>query len=216
MAESVRCPLCAARDAQKQVAASSGHYLHCALCDLVYQVPAQRLASDAERAHYLTHENEVDDPRYRAFLAQLAAPLLERLPAGAEGLDYGAGPGPALAAMLAEAGHPTAIYDPYFAPARAALDRDYDFITCTEVVEHLHDPRSDFDLLARLLRPNGWLGLMTELRPELAAFPDWYYHRDPTHVCFYSEQTIHWIAARYLWSVEFVSRRVILLRAPMP
>lgn len=215
VAEPGGCPLCRTHRAQTPVAAASAGYLHCAGCDLVYLAPERRLAPDAERAHYLTHENEVDDPRYRAFLAQLAGPLLERLPAGAEGLDYGAGPGPALAAMLTEAGHPTAVYDPYFAPDRAPLTRHYDFVTCTEVAEHMHDPGREFELLAGLLRPGGWLGLMTELRPSLAAFVDWYYRRDPTHVCFYSERTLRWIAARHRLTVECVSQRVTLLRAPV-
>jgi hypothetical protein len=42
--------------------------------------------------------------------------------------------------MLAEAGHAMALYDPFFRPDPAALERDYDFITCTETAEHFHHP----------------------------------------------------------------------------
>jgi hypothetical protein len=48
------------------------------------------------------------------FSASLAGPLLARLAPASQGLDYGCGPGPALAAMLAEAGHAVALYDPLF------------------------------------------------------------------------------------------------------
>ena len=60
-----------------------------------------------------------------------------------------------------------------------------------------------------------WLiGLMTELRPPMADFARWHYHRDPTHVGFHSEASLRWIAARFGWQVESAGRRVILLRRP--
>jgi SAM-dependent methyltransferase len=66
-----------------------------------------------ERAEYDKHENDLHDPGYRGFLDRLAAPLRARLTPGARGLDYGCGPGPALAHMLREAGHDMAVYDPF-------------------------------------------------------------------------------------------------------
>lgn len=205
------CPLCGDAVPPATMTVSSGSYRHCKRCDLVFLEPSQRLDPAAEHAHYLTHENAVNDPRYRKFLSQLATPMTERLPQGAHGLDYGAGPGPALAAIFAEQGFPTAIYDPFFAPDESVLDETYDFIACTEVIEHLYQPSEDFARFDKLLRPGGLLGLMTELRPPLARFPEWYYHRDPTHVCFYSGDTIHWIAQRFDWQIVQLERRVIIL-----
>ncbi|MEI4850515.1 class I SAM-dependent methyltransferase, partial [Klebsiella pneumoniae] len=80
---------------------------------------------------------------------------------GARGLDFGCGPGPALATMLREAGMDMALFDPFFYPQASVLERQYDFITCTEVVEHLHRPAEVFRQLDRLLAPGGWLGVMT-------------------------------------------------------
>ncbi|MEX2361472.1 MAG: class I SAM-dependent methyltransferase [Gammaproteobacteria bacterium] len=207
------CPLCGARSSTR-LAVSSGDYRHCNDCDFVFLEPAQRPSAKAERAYYGTHDNRVDDPAYRRFLSQLADPLLARLAPGAGGLDFGAGPGPALAAMLTERGHPTDIYDVFFAPDTAVLDRAYDFVTCTEVVEHLHAPAREFGLFGSLLARGGWLGLMTELRPPLAAFPAWYYHRDPTHVSFYSEATMRWLARAYGWEIDLMQPRVIIFRVP--
>ena len=68
-------------------------YVRCETCLASFLDPAHHLPCEAEHAHYLTHENEVDDPRYRAFLSRLANPLLERLKPGSHGLDYGCGPG---------------------------------------------------------------------------------------------------------------------------
>lgn len=213
MRESIDCPLCAAPSATA-VSASSGDYRHCDACDLVFLEPAQRLSRETERAHYDTHDNRIDDPAYRRFLAQLADPLTARLAPGARGLDFGAGPGPALAAMLAERGFPTAIYDPLFASDEAVLGRRYDFVACTEVVEHLYEPARAFESFAGLLEAGGWLGLMTELRPPLVEFAAWYYHRDPTHVSFYSEETMRWIARTYGWDVALLSSRVVIFRVP--
>ena len=91
-------------------------YLMCAHCDARFLDPAQLPPPDVERAHYLTHENDPADPRYRNFLSKFTTPLLARLAPAAFGLDYGCGPGPALPAMLRDAGHNMALYDPFFHP----------------------------------------------------------------------------------------------------
>ncbi len=166
----------------------------------------------AEKAHYETHENDREDPRYRAFLGRLATPLVERLPPGARGLDYGSGPGPALSVMLEEQGFPMSLYDPFYAPDAACLERAYDFITCTETAEHFHAPQMEFDRLNTLLKPGGWLGIMTEVFEEEGSFPDWWYRKDPTHVCFYRGETFRWLAGRFGWEWERPGRTVVLFR----
>lgn len=104
-------------------------YWRCDTCEATFVPPAQRPTVADERAEYLLHRNDADDPAYLRFLSRLAAPLLQRLPPGAEGLDHGCGPGPALATMLRAAGHRVALYDPFFAPDTTALAHTYDFIT---------------------------------------------------------------------------------------
>lgn len=208
------CPLCAEPDPPPLVEVHGRTYGECARCRLVAMAPADRLSAAEERARYEMHENDAADPAYREFLDRVASPLLERLPAAAAGLDYGAGPGPALSRMLEEAGHPTAVYDPFFAPDRAALARTYDFVTCTETAEHFHAPREEFRRLDSLLRPGGWLGLMTEVRDESQPFETWWYARDPTHVCFYGPATLRWLADHFGWELERPHRNVALFRKP--
>jgi hypothetical protein len=177
---------------------------------------AQHLSSAAERARYETHRNDPTDAAYRAFLNRLAAPLIPRLPPGACGLDYGAGPGPTLSVMLAEQGFPMSNYDPFFAPDRRALHRTYDFITCTETVEHFARPGEEFARLDALLRPGGWLGVMTQMEESDAAFADWWYARDPTHVAFYRASTMRWIAGRFRWRIESPAASVTLFQKAEP
>lgn len=178
---------------------------------MVHMAADDRLDRRRERKRYETHENDPGDPGYRRFLNQLARPLLERLPAGACGLDYGSGPGPTLSVMLAEAGFPTMIYDPFFAPDESVLDRTYDFITCSEVIEHFFQPGEQFIRLDELLRPGGWLAVMTEVLRE-QRLADWRYARDETHVAFYRESTIAWISRNFGWDFVFVSPNVVMFR----
>jgi 2-polyprenyl-3-methyl-5-hydroxy-6-metoxy-1,4-benzoquinol methylase len=178
----------------------------------VFVDPQDRLDRDAERAEYELHRNDPADPGYRAFLARLATPLLQRLAAGSEGLDFGCGPGPALARMLREAGHRVALYDSFFAPDEAALEGCYDFICATEVAEHLHRPGRELARLWSRLKVGGWLGIMTKLVRDREAFEKWHYKNDPTHVCFFSEQTWHWWADRQGASLEIIGSDVILMQ----
>ena len=183
------CPLCGNSGLQKAFSAlRAQEYDRCPTCALRFLDPAHHPDRETERVHYALHENDIDDQRYRAFLSRLADPLLAELPPGSSGLDYGSGPGPALAAMLREAGHRVALYDPLFAPDRGVLQATYDFVTCTETAEHFHDPALEFARLDALLRPGGLLGLMTVFQNDDTRFAGWHYRRDPTHVVFYPEE----------------------------
>ena len=181
---------------------------------LVFVPPADYLDREAEEACYRLHENALDDPGYRAFLSRLAAPVLSQLPEGARGLDFGCGPEPALAAMFSEAGHEVALYDSFFFPEPDALNRRYDFITASEVVEHLHEPGPVIGQLWSVLRPGGLLGIMTKLLRGREAFAQWHYIRDPTHVCFFSRQTWQWWGKARGVTPSFFGQDVILFRKP--
>lgn len=187
-------------------------YWRCGACEAVFLDPAQRLTQAQEQEHYRLHRNDVDDPGYRRFLSRLATPLLEKLAPGASGLDYGCGPGPALAAMLTEAGHAMSLYDPLFRDERSVLDRTYDFVTCTEVAEHFHHPRDEFERLDGLLKPGGWLAVMTAFLEDGEDFARWHYRRDPTHVVFFREATFHVIARQRGWHCEIPVANVALMR----
>lgn len=207
------CPLCGL--AQGAPAVSAGRrFSDCAGCGLV-SVDRSALPSPEQAfEQYALHRNDPDDPRYRRFLSQLTAPLLAKLAPGAQGLDFGCGPGPAIGPMLAEAGCPVATYDPCFADDPAVLEHQYDFVTATEVVEHFHHPASAFAQFDALIRPGGWLGVMTLLLTPETDFRTWFYARDPTHVAFYRPGTLRWIARRFGWSLETDGVRVALFGKP--
>lgn len=189
-------------------------YFHCGNCDLVFVPTEYHIDEDAARQRYLTHDNDPNNADYRRFLSRLWEELRPRVPEGTRGLDYGAGPGPALAAMMEEDGYTAALYDPLFHPDEAPLSESYDFIVCTETVEHFASPRVDFLRMDQLLLPGGWLGVMTDILEDREGFGDWYYHRDPTHVAFYSQRTFRWIGEWLGFRIESPRLRVILLQKP--
>lgn len=210
------CPVCRAAHVVAFGRFDGKGYWRCDGCGARGVNPAHFPGRSVERAHYDLHENDVDDPGYRRFLDRLAAPLRARLAPGSQGLDYGCGPGPALAAMLREAGHGMAVYDPVYAPDPAPLAMRYDFVTCTEVAEHFHAPAAEFDRLGRLLRPGGILAVMTCFQTEDARFGGWHYRKDPTHVVFYRSETFGVIAAGRGWRCEIVAKDVAFLTVPGP
>lgn len=208
------CPVCLVPAPRFFLKVEGRDYFRCDACEATFLAPHQHLPAVRERAEYELHRNDGADPGYRRFLDRLAQPLLARLAPACEGLDYGCGPGPLLAGMLREAGHDVAAYDPFFAPDATMLQRDYDFITCTEVVEHFHRPAEEFARLDMLLRPGGWLGIMTCFQTDDARFARWHYRRDPTHVVFYREATLRVVARRHGWQCEIPGKDVVLMRKP--
>ena len=208
------CPLCDAPDTENFAEVETRRYLRCENCRLTFLDPAQLPSREVEGDEYDRHHNDPADPRYRAFLDRLVAPLGGHLKPGMVGIDFGCGPGPTISLMLAERGIEVVDYDPIYRPTAGALERRYDFITCTEVVEHLHAPGRELTVIDRLLKPGGWLGVMTEMQDDDAAFATWWYRRDPTHVAFYRQETMAWIAQRFGWQLTFPSRTVALFHKP--
>ena len=208
------CPVCD-RDAGRLFASVDRHdYYRCRICEATFLARDQLPSARKELEEYRLHRNAPDDPAYRGFLSRLAKPLLARLPPGTTGLDYGCGPGPTLAALMRSGGHRMALYDPFFHPDPEALERTYDFITCTEVVEHFHHPARQFRRLDALLKPGGWLAIQTTFQTDDARFARWNYRRDPTHVVFYRPLTFRHIARRHGWDSAFPHQNMVFMRKP--
>lgn len=205
------CPLCDCADTTLFSTDNRRHYQRCTYCQLVFVPRAYYLSISQERAEYDLHENVSDDPDYRQFLDRTLKPLIERLQAGAVGLDFGCGPGPTLSLMLQEVGFSTDIYDLFYAPDLSVFSKSYDFVTATEVIEHLHQPLGEIERLMGLLNDRGILAIMTKRVTDQQAFSRWHYKNDPTHVCFYSEVTFEWLADYLGASLEQLDKDVIFL-----
>ena len=214
------CPLCGHPAptllASAELCGQPRDYFRCPGCRLTFLDPAALPSKAEEKAQYDLHRNDPTDDGYRQFLSRLTGPLIvtlrEHFPDGASGLDFGCGPGPTLSGMLREKGFSMQDHDPVYAPDPQVLAQHYDFITCTEVVEHFHAPGDAFALLDSLLRPGGILAIMTSWLMNDANFIHWHYRRDPTHVCFYKPATFQWLADRYGYALMLPDTNITLLR----
>ena len=149
------CPLCFSKQVRDFATVDDKQYRRCDVCQLTYLSSQHYLDKDAELVRYQLHENSPDAPRYRGFLSRLSTHLVPKLPTAAEGLDFGSGPGPTLSVMLEEQGFRMNLYDPFFAPSTDALERTYDFITCTETVEHFYQPGKGVSATGRIAAKRG-------------------------------------------------------------
>lgn len=207
----MKCPLCHALDPRRILE----DYWLCPDCDLRFADARILLTPEAEFERYKLHNNDVHDERYARFVDPLFGAILARAPNAASGLDFGAGPGPIIAKQLRERGHTVEIYDPFFHPNAAALARVYDFVFACEVIEHFHAPGIEFARLRGLLKPGGFLAVMTAIYVPEIDFESWYYRRDPTHTAFYSRTTLGWIKDRFQFcKLETLGERVAVFHAP--
>lgn len=185
-------------------------YWNCSTCKAKFLDPIDRLEPKLEKKRYQQHKNNVDDHSYKKFLSKLSNPLLKKLSIGDEGLDFGCGPGPALANILSSEGFKIDLYDPFFFPDKKIFLKKYNFITCSETIEHFFNPYDEFINLDKLLLKSGWLGVMTCFMKKNILFEKWHYRRDPTHVVFYAEETFEVIANQRNWIYEVPSKDIVL------
>ncbi|SKB40388.1 Methyltransferase domain-containing protein [Salegentibacter holothuriorum] len=168
-------------------------FVECTNCGGIQLLSQFYISKKAEEARYLTHNNDVDDPKYQDFVKPITSRILKDFSTEHSGLDYGCGTGPVISIQLEKEGYKTVLYDPYFHPQTSVLTNKYNFIICCEVMEHFYKPQQEFRTLASLLKPGGKLYCKTSLYSEKIDFDNWYYKNDVTHVFFYTEKSLIWI-----------------------
>jgi hypothetical protein len=190
----MKCPLCSNESLPSII-----QTFDCSHCGLKFKDPNILLSNKEESDRYQTHQNNPDDQGYKNFLNKLIIPLEKFLSKETFlSLDFGCGPGPTVSLLLEKFGADTYDYDPLFFPKNELLKPFlYDVVTSTEVVEHFHHPKADWQLLTSLVKSGGLLGIMTQfLKPE-TDYAKWWYKNDPTHVVFYTEKTFDYLSEYY-------------------
>ncbi|TGN07215.1 class I SAM-dependent methyltransferase [Leptospira ilyithenensis] len=187
-----------------------GDYFQCVRCRSVYLGKDYHITKEAEKERYLLHNNDINDPRYLNFLTPVTLAIEANFTKDKLGLDFGAGPGPILTNHLRKKGYSVELYDPFFWDNPAVLQNRYDFIICTEVMEHFQNPKIEFELLKSLLNPKGKLLCMTDTFSESIDFPNWHYRRDLTHVFFYHGNALEYISKHFQFQSYEKKERLIL------
>lgn len=164
-----------------------------------------------KKNRYYLHKNTATDLGYLQFLAPVVSKVSSLAPSKAQGLDFGCGHTTVLKNILETSGFEMSVYDPFFFTNKPD-GKKFDFVTCTEVVEHFHSPKETFDYLFSLIKPNGFILIMTELYSSNTQFDEWHYVRDLTHVSFYTDATFEWLATQYSKVLTVENNRVVTLQ----
>jgi 2-polyprenyl-3-methyl-5-hydroxy-6-metoxy-1,4-benzoquinol methylase len=208
----MNCPLCLKSKINHYHKDKVRDYWQCLNCQLVFVKPQDLLNSKDEKSVYDRHENSVEDLGYQKFLNKLLIPLTKRLKKGDVGLDFGSGPGPTISKMMEKKGFKVNNFDVYYANNLDVFNQQYDFITCTEVIEHLYNPNKEITKLCHALKDKGYLGIMTKRLISLEKFKTWHYKNDPTHGCFYSDETFKYIASQWRFVLDFINADTVILK----
>lgn len=208
----MNCPLCRGENHQKFVKDRKRDYYTCHDCHLVFTGTQFYLTSDEEKRLYDFHQNTPDNKGYCDFLMQIVRPILGDLKDGHVGLDFGCGPGPTLNLLFKENGYDMDLYDPFYKNDKSVFDKQYDFVTSTEVFEHLQRPDKVIDQIRPLLKENALLGVMTKIYDDSIDFKNWYYKNDMTHIVFYRRETIEWIANKWSFDYKIYGDNVIVFK----
>ncbi len=208
----MNCPLCNAEEANKIHTDAHREYFKCSTCDLIFVPKEFHLSADDEKKRYDLHENNPDNTGYVQFLKQFIDPMMERISREDQGLDFGSGPNPVLADLFKKEGYSMDTYDVFFAKDESVFLKAYNFITATEVLEHLHQPLEEIEKLWSVLKSEGTLGIMTKFFADDQDFSKWRYKDDLTHVCFFSIKTFEWLASRLGAELEMIKKNIVFLK----
>lgn len=210
--EVLSCSLCGSTTNHKLSPDNdSRYYFHCLNCQLIFVHPDFHLPRDKEKSRYMLHDNAINNEGYVSFLKKAIDPMIGFIRPGMDGLDYGCGPAPVLSQILAQKNIRCHNYDPVFGIEHPM--QSYDFIFATECFEHFYFPAEEIRKIVNLLRPEGYLAVMTNLWDSTERFNTWYYKRDPTHVSFFHRDSLAYIMQKHeLTQAHCDNDRVIIFK----
>lgn len=171
-------------------------YNYCDNCEFISKDEKYVITSAEELRIYNNHNNSIEDLKYVEYFNKFI--ITSILPYITKGkvLDFGSGPVPVFSILLErDYKFKVDIYDYFYQPDKVYVDKKYDLITSTEVIEHLKNPIEYFSLFKNLLVENGYLSIMTLFHPNNDfEFLNWHYMRDMSHISFYTPKTMRFIA----------------------
>lgn len=206
--EADSCPLCS-ENSQLFRLFRKKRFLTCSNCYSVFLHPDHFLTPKEEEDRYLKHNHDVENPNYQNFVLPLVELVTKRFSPTHKGLDFGAGKGPIVSKLLSDKDFSIKQFDLYFWNDPHVLEETYDYIVCSEVIEHFRNPLEEFTKLRKLLKEGGALYCMTSIFDESIDFEKWYYKDDPTHVFFYHTKALEWIKDNFQYKEVQIDKNLI-------
>jgi len=210
-----RCVICDAVTEPLINEKKSALFHQCPICQLILRDKSDYYTPDEEKNRYSLHQNSIDDKGYRDYFLRFFEEtqiIKSQTNIPQKGLDYGSGPIPVLAYVAKQTYNiEMDCYDVFFSPQKVYTSKQYDFITCTEVIEHISKPLETFDLFREHLVDGGIVAMMTQLHnSDRDSFFSWFYIRDRSHVTFYSMKTMEYVAKKVGLKIEYTNHKNIV------
>jgi len=209
----IQCPLCESLDHSHFAfqKAYERDFYECHDCGMIFVARYQLLSEKEEKSRYDLHENHIRSKGYEKFLRRLINPIKELCSPDSSGLDFGEGPYPMLREIFAEDGYNKVKgYDPYYNRNEDVLSTHYDFITCSEVIEHAKSPLFLLQTLKNSLKHGGYLVISTGIYSKDHDFLAWQYTHDDTHVNFFTDKTILWISKSFSFEIKQRAKDLVI------
>ncbi|MDD3342049.1 MAG: class I SAM-dependent methyltransferase [Sulfurospirillaceae bacterium] len=167
-------------------------FTYCGYCENISLEKTFLLTKQEEKEKYDQHQNSLENLGYVAMFEGFLDFFWGELTCQHFlGLDFGSGPTPVLSELMRRRGASVDCYDKFYQPNPIYTNKLYDFITSTEVFEHLENPLETLRLLSSHLKPNGLIAIMTLFHHnDKEHFKKWWYPRDLTHITFYTPKTL--------------------------
>jgi 2-polyprenyl-3-methyl-5-hydroxy-6-metoxy-1,4-benzoquinol methylase len=203
----IYCLICKNNDVEK-ITINNKLYYYCKKCNFIYLQKSFIVNNVIEKNRYLMHNNNNNTGYEEMFNKFINKNIINNIPKGKKILDYGCGFNPLLSKILIKKGYNVDFYDKYFFKKKIYLANKYDLITVTEVIEHLYNPLKYFELFNKLLNNESIIAGMTLFHPDnKELFLKWWYKNDITHISFYTEKTIEYIADILNFSLLYIDKK---------
>lgn len=184
-------------------------YYKCLNCEFIHMDEGKKISFDCERGIYDLHENSMESEGYVNMFSKFLENAVIPFKSEGKGLDFGSGPEPVLMQIInRDYNFDMENYDLHYQPEKVYLNKKYDLIVSTEVVEHLDNPMEILELIYSLLKEDGIFAFMTVLHDnDDENFKNWWYRRDETHISFFSEKTLEFIASKVAFKIIYSDKK---------
>lgn len=191
----MKCKLCHSDKVESFYKDKNREYLLCPECELIAVPEKYYLDMHSERKRYELHDNTIDNTGYVAYLEAVVSVIRQNKNKDISIIDFGSGKNRVLESLLKREGYTNCrSYDPLYGYMVDFEKTTFDIVVLCEVIEHLQDLSSELSHIKKTLRDNSRLIIRTQVYLEKEQFPKWWYKEDLTHINFFSERTIEFVA----------------------
>ena len=190
------CPLCQKTQTVLFYEEKRRPFYKCEHCCLVFVPKDFHISFDEEKKRYDQHQNNEKSEQfdgYKKWMQDFWA-WIKETPLRGKICDYGSGPHPILSEFAKVDGLELISYDLHYANQTKADLFDLDLLILSEVVEHFRAPYEEWNELREMVKKSGRICIRTSLWNEGTRWKDWAYARDNTHINFYHQKTMSYLA----------------------